>query len=180
MDYVCYFTKDGAPAEGLSPSIDVFLKVADGSSAGTPPDVTELGGGFYKFSYTATEGVVIRVDSNDASMSDAERYLVFTASPHDDALRFLSILAPTLMVHGAHVFYPSRPLFNLALQQAEKVISELTGVDRVLGEGLLRYFRQHYSFGPRRRPRPRPRPRPIRPVRRTRRRPPLRIIGFGH
>lgn len=86
MIYVLYFADVGTPKTSLSPTIDIFVKVSDGSSAGTPPTVAELSGGFYKFTYTSTEDVSIRVDSNDANMSDADRYISFVASPHDTSL----------------------------------------------------------------------------------------------
>ena len=86
MIYVVYFSDLGAPKTGLSPTLDLFIKVSDGTSAGTPPAVNELSGGFYKFTYSPSEDVAIRVDSNDAAMADRDRYIPIEASPHDDDL----------------------------------------------------------------------------------------------
>ncbi len=73
MTYVIFFRDAGVPAVGLSPVITSFLKVSDGSSAGTPPTISEIGGGFYKFTYGPTEDVTIGVDGGVA-LGDADRY----------------------------------------------------------------------------------------------------------
>lgn len=86
MIYVLYFADLGTPKTGLSPTIDIFIKVSDGASAGGAPAISELSGGFYKFTYVPTEDVAIRVDSNDATMADRDRYIVLVASPHDTGL----------------------------------------------------------------------------------------------
>lgn len=88
--YVIYYSDLGTPKTGLSPVIDVFIKVSDGTSAGTPPTVTELSGGFYRFEYNPTEEVAIRVDSQDTNMADADRYITLIASPEDDELSVIS------------------------------------------------------------------------------------------
>ena len=86
MIYTFYFSDGAGPKTGLSPTLDIFVKVSDGTSAGTPPTVTELSGGFYKFTYAATYDVAIRIDSNDATMAGVDRYISMVASPHDDDL----------------------------------------------------------------------------------------------
>lgn len=86
MIYVVYFSDLGAPKTGLSPTLDLFIKVSNGTSAGTPPTVSELSGGFYKFTYSPSEDVAIRVDSNDVTMADRDRYIPIEVSPHDDDL----------------------------------------------------------------------------------------------
>lgn len=86
MSYVIYYSDGGAPKEALSPTIDIFLKVSDGTSAGTPPAVSEVSGGFYKFDYTATEDTCIRVDSEVTTMSDLDRYIAFVATPYDTSM----------------------------------------------------------------------------------------------
>lgn len=86
MIYTLYFSDGAGHKTGLSPTLDIFVKVSDGTSAGTPPAVTELSGGFYKFTYTPTYDVAIRIDSNDANMAGVDRYIPLIASPHDDDL----------------------------------------------------------------------------------------------
>jgi len=84
MRYVIYFSDSGNPKESLTPTIDVFIKVSDGTSAGTPPTVNEFEGGFYYFDYVPTERAIIRVNSGDIAMSDLDKYIVVEANPDDD------------------------------------------------------------------------------------------------
>jgi len=84
--YVIYFADLGTPKTGLSPTIDIFIKVSDGGSAGSAPSISELSGGFYKFTYAPTEDIAIRVDSNDVNMADRDKYIVLIASPDDEGL----------------------------------------------------------------------------------------------
>jgi hypothetical protein len=71
---VFMFRDSGTPKTGLSPIIDIFVKALDGSSAGSAPSVIELSGGYYKFHHNVAQDTVVRVDSQDALMSDEERY----------------------------------------------------------------------------------------------------------
>ena len=77
----------GTPKTGLSPTIDIFLKVFDGSTAGSTPTITELAGGYYKFHHYVDQDTVVRVDSQDALMSDSDRYNeVGVITHYDDAI----------------------------------------------------------------------------------------------
>ena len=49
MIYVVFFSNTGAPATGLTPAIEVYKKVSDGTDVTPAPTVSEIGGGFYKF-----------------------------------------------------------------------------------------------------------------------------------
>jgi hypothetical protein len=83
MDYVIYATDGGAPLEGASPTIDVYVKVSDGSSAGAAPVVSELSGGFYKFTAVPTFAIAVRVDMNDPTLADRDRYISMQITPED-------------------------------------------------------------------------------------------------
>jgi hypothetical protein len=85
MIYVVYFNNLGAPATGLTPDIDIYIKVSDGTSAGAAPTVTELSGGFYKFTATPAEAVLCRVDAG-ATLTDPDRYKVMQITPNDASL----------------------------------------------------------------------------------------------
>lgn len=77
----------GTPKLGLSPIIDIFVKVFDGTSAGSAPSVVELSGGYYKFHHDIAQDTVIRVDSQDVLMSDNDRYNdIGVITPYDDAI----------------------------------------------------------------------------------------------
>ena len=82
MIYVVYFADAGAPKTGLSPSITIYKKVSDGSDVASPPAVSEIGGGFYKFTATPAEALVVRVDGG-ASLAPADRDKVMQITPHD-------------------------------------------------------------------------------------------------
>jgi len=101
MIYVIYFADLGTPKTGLSPTIDIFIKVSDGSSAGTPPSITELSGGYYKFSYAPTEDICIRIDSEDSNMADRDRYIVSVVSPYDTGLENIKAVTDNLPNSGA-------------------------------------------------------------------------------
>ncbi len=83
MDYVIYATDGGAPLEGAAPTIDVYVKVSDGTSAGVAPTVSELSGGFYKFTATPTFAIAARVDMNDLTLADRDRYISMQITPED-------------------------------------------------------------------------------------------------
>lgn len=78
--YTITFRDNGTPATGLSPTLDVFVDLAT-STPVTPPSITEISGGMYKFALdwsTVSAGVdqiALRVDSEDVGMSDADRYI---------------------------------------------------------------------------------------------------------
>jgi hypothetical protein len=82
MIYVLYFSDGGTPKTGLSPSITIYKKVADGSDVASPPAVSEIGGGFYKFTATPSEALVARIDGG-STLADAYRYKVMQITPHD-------------------------------------------------------------------------------------------------
>ncbi len=83
MRYLVYFSDGGTPKTGLTPTVDVYAKVSDGTSAGTAPTVAELSGGFYAFDASPSVAVACRVNSGDGTMSDGDRYKVLQITPDD-------------------------------------------------------------------------------------------------
>jgi hypothetical protein len=82
MIYVVFFSSAGVPATGLSPAIGVYKKVSDGTDVTPAPTVTEVGGGFYKFTATPAEALVVRMNGG-GSLGDADKYKVMQITPHD-------------------------------------------------------------------------------------------------
>jgi hypothetical protein len=82
MIYVLYFSNAGAPASGLSPNITAYKKVSDGSDVASPPGITEIGVGFYKFTATPGEALVVQVDGG-TGLANADRYKVMQITSHD-------------------------------------------------------------------------------------------------
>jgi len=75
----------GTPTIGLIPIVDLFIKASDGSNVIPIPSVIELGGGYYKFYHDVLQDTVVRVDSQDVLMSDADRYHdIGMITPYDD------------------------------------------------------------------------------------------------
>ena len=82
MIYVVFFSNAGVPATGLSPTIGVYKKVSDGTDVTPAPTVSEIGGGFYKFTATPAEALVVRMNGG-GSLADADKYKVMQITPHD-------------------------------------------------------------------------------------------------
>jgi hypothetical protein len=82
MIYLVFFSDAGVPKLLLTPAIVTCKKVADGQDVADPPAVTEIGGGFYKFTAAPAEALVVTVDGG-AELADADRYKVMQITPHD-------------------------------------------------------------------------------------------------
>jgi len=85
MIYVVFFSSAGVPATGLSPTIGIYKKVADGTDVIPVPAVSEVGGGFYKFTATPAEPLLVRIDGG-VSLANADRYKVMQITANDGAL----------------------------------------------------------------------------------------------
>ena len=85
MIYVVFFSNAGVPATGLTPTIGVYKKVSDGTDVTPAPTVSEIGGGFYKFTATPAEALVVRMNGG-GSLSDADKYKVMQITPNDASL----------------------------------------------------------------------------------------------
>lgn len=88
-DYKWYsvcFVKNGKYIEGLSPVVVMYKSIETGLDISPVPEISELGGGIYKFEANPTVPMVVKIDSGDISMCDLERYKVFTISQYDGYL----------------------------------------------------------------------------------------------
>ena len=85
MIYVVFFSNAGVPATGLTPTIGVYKKVSDATDVTPAPTVSEIGGGFYKFTATPAEALVVRMNGG-GSLSDADKYKVMQITPNDACL----------------------------------------------------------------------------------------------
>jgi hypothetical protein len=85
MIYVVFFSNAGAPATGLAPTIGVYKKVSDATDVTPAPTVSEIGGGFYKFSATPAEALVVRMNGG-GSLAEADKYKVMQITPNDAGL----------------------------------------------------------------------------------------------
>ena len=80
MIYVVFFSNAGVPATGLTPTIGVYKKVSDATDVTPVPTVSEIGGGFYKFSASPAEALVVRMNGG-GSLADADKYKVMQITP---------------------------------------------------------------------------------------------------
>jgi len=94
MIYVLYYSSSGVAVTGLSPTFDIFKKVSDASDV-TPPAISEIAGGYYKFTYVPTEAIVATIDSNDGTMSNNDRYKAIQVTPTDNVSQTIFTSTPT-------------------------------------------------------------------------------------
>lgn len=75
MNVITFFTSNGNPATGLSPTIRI-RKVSDNSLVVTDDSMTEVGDGFYKYEFTQYSGSVDYVMRTDGggSLTTSDRY----------------------------------------------------------------------------------------------------------
>ena len=85
MIYVVFFSNAGVPATGLTPAIGVYKKVSDATDVTPAPTVSEIGGGFYKFTASPAEAMVVRMNGG-GSLSDGDKYKVMQITPNDACL----------------------------------------------------------------------------------------------
>ncbi|MFZ5448609.1 MAG: hypothetical protein ACOZFS_08255 [Thermodesulfobacteriota bacterium] len=124
MNYVVYFSNAGAPAENLQPTISIFKKVADGTDIVTPPAVAEIGGGFYKFTATPAEALVVQVDGG-AILADADRYKVMQITPNDGGIAAIQAKTDSL---------PTEPASNTEILGAIAALNDLTVAEILNGD----------------------------------------------
>lgn len=78
QSYIVYASVGGTPVTGLTPTVDKFAKVSDGTTV-SAPTVTEVSStnapGFYKFSYDPATPAVGRVDLGTGNTYDGGRYI---------------------------------------------------------------------------------------------------------
>lgn len=79
-----YISDNGLAKTGLTPTFQTLLNVDDGS-AFTPPTITEIGGGWYKFSVALVpfEHIVGVVDAGSALVNNSERFIPVDARYSD-------------------------------------------------------------------------------------------------
>ncbi len=71
---IVYFSNAGIAATGLTLTWEYLKLVSDGTSYGSPPAFTEIGGGWYKFDINPTEKLVGVIDGSATLTIDSERY----------------------------------------------------------------------------------------------------------
>ncbi len=124
MNYVVYFSNAGAPAANLHPTIILYKKVADGTDMVSPPAVTEIGGGFYKFTATPNEALVVQVDGGN-TLAGADRYKVMQITANDGGIAAIQAKTDRL---------PTDPASNAAILGAIAALQNLTVAEILNGD----------------------------------------------
>lgn len=80
--YKAYFANAGVAVTGLTLTWASLKKVSDGTDEAAQPAFTEIGGGWYKYTYSPTEDMVGVIDGSATITEDVDRYVPadFTAS----------------------------------------------------------------------------------------------------
>jgi len=103
MNYELYFADSGVPATGLTPTFSGFLDVATSGTIGSIPTISELGIGWYNFSYIPS-GVAVGLIDGGSGLGDADRYLPFKVTQEDSYLDAPVSDIPTLTEIVAGVY----------------------------------------------------------------------------
>ena len=81
VTYTLFIDDNGVPKEGLTPTIVNLIDIHTGTdSNATAPTITELSGGFYKFTFDWTgeasnSAYVLRIDAGSEVVNAAQRYI---------------------------------------------------------------------------------------------------------
>jgi hypothetical protein len=105
MIYKIFITEDSEPKSGLSPSWQSLFTLDGDDKTSLAPVVSEIGGGWYKFSIvygsgSFTTAELVGVIDAGASLGSCERYLPVTISLRDLALAKLVNPASYDLVEG--------------------------------------------------------------------------------
>ena len=79
-----YFTRNGSPVLGLSPIITVYKSINSNTNITPVPTITEIGSGYYKFTYSVVTPTIVQVDSGDNTMNYSDRYKSLRVGPYDN------------------------------------------------------------------------------------------------
>ncbi len=126
MNLIAFFTENGTPKTGLSPTIDVWK--LDGTQVVTAQAMTEIAGGFYYYDFTTYDedlDYVIRADS--VTLTGSDRY-VYASNETAGVGKILKIEKGKWVVEGNQMkFYDSdgtTVLYTFDLQNQSGVATE--------------------------------------------------------
>lgn len=135
--YTFYVENNAVPESSLTPTIIKMIDIVDGSSVITPPAITELSDGFYKFSYTwesssSTVGYLIKIDTGDlASNTEATRYITMRIEPND----YLSSTALEIKTSADSILSSA----NILVGNSNRVLDIEHGTWKIEGTELVLY-----------------------------------------
>lgn len=126
-----YFADGGVPKTGLTPTWNNLKKVSDGTNFTPQPVITEIGGGWYKFTQpTITEDLTGVVDGG-AILDDTDRYVPVDITPDDFGMTDLL----DAHIKGSQVLDPTGDTLTLKRRDGSTVlvIFDLTKTSESIG-----------------------------------------------
>ena len=110
MIYKVYIADGAGPKTGLSPTWEYLLAIDGTDKSGSAPAISEIGGGWYKFTLTygtAPWDVAELVGVIDAgsTIMDAQRYIPVVISNRDFAFAFLAAKREKLLANGIVILF---------------------------------------------------------------------------
>lgn len=135
--YTFYVENNAIPEDSLTPTIIKMIDIASGVLVTTPPVISELSDGFYKFSYTWTTssssvGYLIKIDTGDlSSNTEATRYVTMRIEPND----YLSVTAADIKVSADSLVSSA----NTLVGNSNRILDIEHGTWKIEGTELVLY-----------------------------------------
>ncbi len=100
--YKKYFSNAGVPATGLAPTWSSLKLVSDNSDLDPQPAISEMGGGWYGFTYAGADDLAGTIDGG-ATLQDFDRYKDISI----DAVRAADIISETALILAESESHPT-------------------------------------------------------------------------
>lgn len=136
--YVVYFSDSGVAATGLTPTWDTLKRVSDGADQ-SQPSISEVGGGWYKYTTTIPVGETwVGVINGGVSLGDVDRFVPIDMRENDfDLDKFEEIFVTTKFDEDSD----SLTLVVFMLRDGKLVESGITNMNiKVFTEGHVLQF----------------------------------------
>lgn len=151
--YVVYFANSGTPALGLTPTWSVLVKAANNTAFTPQPAISELSGGWYKYTLSPTEALVGTIDGG-ISLPSADRYKSQSIPVGSPSPIVSGSQAVTFQVNDALSGNPIPDVECLILNENESLVindaltSSMGRIQYQLNPGIysLRMRRDGYNF----------------------------------
>ena len=104
MYFTAYFSESGVPKTGLSPTITI-QKVSDNSVVVNAQAMTEVGNGFYKYSYTTDNDESYVGVADSVTLTGSERYAPIATEVQGDVDFVRDFLSGKWEITGNHMIF---------------------------------------------------------------------------
>lgn len=114
--YTVYFADAGVAKTGLTLTWEYLKQTDGGGDEGSPPAFTEVGGGWYRFTYSPTENMVGVIDGSATLTSDADRYVPCDFDPGDGDLSTITGTDGVTLATAQANYAPAKAGDEMALE----------------------------------------------------------------